>query len=430
MRLFGREFTLFRTASNSAAVEQRSQTTGVLWGELPTGGNLSGVFVTNNKALSVPAIWAAVDTISKTLASLPFGLYEKTDIGAKAADGHPVAPLLSLEPSPLYSSFEFRRTLFANACFGDAYARIKRNGIGRAVEMTIYAKENVTVWQRPTTGEVLYIMTNLDGTQDVVFPSDVIHLKGLTLDGIQGLGVKTIFNETIGGAVASQDFGSAYFGNSAQSSGAIVYPNPLSKEQREMAEKKIQEKHGGYRNAGKIMVLDAGVKYEQMSATLKDAGLIEYRNMVINDTARVFGIPAHLLQQLDRATFNNIETMNVQFVTLCLRPWAVQAEQEFARKLLTADEKRNGKYFVRFNLDGLLRGDTQSRAAYYNTMFNIGAMSPNDIRELENFNRREGGDEYFVPLNMQGSETEEIAEPKTDQTPTQDTNNEENGNTQ
>ena len=156
----------------------------------------------------------------------------------------------------------------------------------------------------------------------------------------------------------------------------------------------------GVRNAGKTLILDAGVKYERMGLDLEEAGLIPYRNMAVDDAARIFGIPAHLLAQLDRATFNNIEVMNTQFVTLCLRPWAVQMEQEFSRKLLSGNEKQNRSHYIRINLDGLLRGDTESRASYYNTMFNIGAMSPNDIRDMENLNRRPEGDQYYTPLNM------------------------------
>lgn len=425
MRLFGFDISFSRAASfeqRNTSPDVNSVTADVTWGLFREWMN--GVSVSREKALSIPAVWAAVKTIAETLASLPFGLFERSDDGAKAAERHPVENLIRLEPSEHYSSYEFRRAMFAAACFGNAYALIHRNGIGRPIELEILDPLSVEIFQADS-GKRVYIVHHRVGTgvrRLIVQPRDMIHLRGLSLDGITGLSTATVHRDVHAGGIAAQEFANYYFSNGAHVSGALVYPGELKGQQRENAEKKMRSRNTGVRNAGSTLILDGGVKYEKFSQNPAEAGLTEYRNMVVMDQARIFGVPAHLLAQLDRATFNNIETMNVQFVVLCLRPWAVQAEQEFARKLLTADEKMSGRYFVRFNLDGLLRGDTKSRAEYYRTLFAVGAMSPNDIRELENQNRRDGGDEYFVPLNMQGSESptpEEMAtigEAKPDET--------------
>lgn len=400
MRIFGYNINFSRAPRKD---EERgllpcvSAESSILFGEL--GKTILTGESNVNKALSVPAIWAAIKTISETLASLPCDVYRRTDEGAIIDERHPIQNLVTLEANQYQSAYDFKRALFANACMGDGYAKITRNNIGRPVELTILEPSKVRPY-KAKNGKLYYEYRDEDtAKKEVLFASDVIHIKGLTLDGMQGINITKAHKDTIAAAVSAQKFASEFYEGGAHVSGAIVYPNALSKDQREAVEKKMG-RVSGVRNAGKTLILDAGVKYERMGLDLEEAGLIPYRNMAVDDAARIFGIPAHLLAQLDRATFNNIEVMNTQFVTLCLRPWAVQMEQEFARKLLSANEKSNRSHYIRINLDGLLRGDTESRASYYNTMFNIGAMSPNDIRDMENLNRRPDGDSYYTPMNM------------------------------
>lgn len=400
MRIFGYEIKFNRIPEDK---EERgllpcvSPESSILFGEL--GKTILTGESSVQKALSVPAIWAAIKTISETLASLPCDVYRRTDDGAVIDERHPIQNLVTLEANENQSAYDFKRALFANACMGDGYAMIKRNSIGRPTELTILDPAKVKPY-KAKNGKLYYEYRDEDKNKKVVlFANDVIHIKGLNLDGMNGISVAQAHRETISAAVSAQKFASEFYEGGAHVSGAIVYPNALSKDQREAVEKKMG-RVSGVRNAGKTLILDAGVKYERMGLDLEEAGLIPYRNMAVDDAARIFGIPAHLLAQLDRATFNNIEVMNTQFVTLCLRPWAVQMEQEFSRKLLSGNEKQNRSHYIRINLDGLLRGDTNSRASYYNTMFNIGAMSPNDIRDMENLNRRPEGDQYYTPLNM------------------------------
>lgn len=401
MRLFGYDF--FQRAAperRNAQPDAATLIADATWGLFREW--MGGVSVSREKALSIPAVWAAVKTISEALASLPFGLFERTEQGALPADRHPVENLLRLEPSENYSSYEFRRAMFAQACFGNAYALIHRNGIGRPVELEILDPLSVEVFQADS-GKRFYIVHHRIGStvhRLVVQPRDMIHLRGLSLDGITGLNTATIHRDVHAGAIAAQEYANYYFSNGAHVGGAVVFAEKLSKEQRDIAASKLLEKNGGIRNAGRTLILDGGAKYEKFGQNPEEAGLTGYRKMVVDDQARIFGVPAHLLAQLDRATFNNIETMNVQFVVLCLRPWCVQAEQEFARKLLTTDEKTSGRYFIRFNLDGLLRGDTKARAEYYRlALGGPGSgdawLTPEEVRELENFNREPAEGELF-----------------------------------
>ncbi len=409
------------------------------WGDF---GNQSvaGVSVTRETALSVPAIWSAVDTIAKTLASLPFGLYYQDDNGSKPAKGHPVYNLVRIEPAPYYSSYSFRYALFAQACFGDSYAIIHRNGIGRPTELELVNSENVTLYQRDT-GALYYVVRRTIGNryvEEVKTPSEILHIKGLTLSGVDGMDVTDVHRDSIGMSIATERYGSYFYANNASVSGALVYPQPLNEQQYNAAKRKFSEQYVGISKAGKTVVLDAGVKYEKFSLNPQEAAMNETRNFQVNQASRIFGVPVPLLAQLDKATLNNMETMGIQFVTLCLRPYAVQAEQEFARKLLTRSELQSENYFFRFNFAGLLRGDTAARAAYYKQALGgvstgIGWMTVNEVRELENFDRVDDGDEVFtaekqMQAQSKSNGSQEMAQPQTDEE--NDTNDNENGTPQ
>lgn len=393
----------------------------------------AGVVVSRETALSVPAIWAAVDTICKTLASLPFGIFQETENGSKPAKSHPVYHLVRLNPAPdlsLYTSYSFKYALFLQACFGDAFVKIHRNGIGRPTNLELLEQEQVTVWQRDD-GRLYYVVRRTVGNtykEEILFPRDILHVKGLTVNGLQGKDVVTAQSDNIGTSIASERFGNAFFANGASPSGALVYPQAIDPKNREIAERKVSEKYGGTKNTGKIMVLDAGLKFEKFSSNPQEATLNETRNFQVNQSARIFGVPVPMLGQLDNATLNNMETLQTQFVNLTLRPYAVQVEQEFALKLLTETEWRSESYFFRFNFNGLLRGDTKSRSDYYKQALGglstgIGFMSTNDVRLLEGLDKIDGGDIVFTAEKMLeaqsqktggNGESQEMAEPETD----------------
>lgn len=394
----------------------------------------AGVFVNRRAALSVPAIWAAVDTISKTLASLPFGLFRETESGARKAIGHPVYHIIRINPAPdfnLYSAYSFRYALFAQACFGDAFVKIYRNGIGRPTNLELLNSDDVTVWQKPNGTPYYTVTRNVGGVAryETLFHYECIHIKGLTLDGLAGEDLTRIHRDSIGTSIAAEQFGNHYFANNASPSGALVFPQALNEQQRSMAERKIQAKHGGVKKNGQIMVLDGGVKFEKMNVDPGGAMLNETRAFQVNQASRIFGVPVPLLAQLENATLNNIETMGIQFVNLCLRPWAVQVEQEFAIKLLTRDELYSESYFFRFNFAALLRGDTKARADYYKQALGgpstgIGWMSVNEVRELENLDKVDDGDEVFTAekvMQAQGK-TQETDTEETDTNETNDDN--------
>ena len=390
------------TAYESPSEESRSQLGGVnsfdIWG-FPTDWT-AGKSVSINGALSVPAVWDAVKKVSETLASLPFDIFRKTDTGSQPAEGHPVRYLIRTEPSPYVSSYDFRRALFARACFGDAFARIHRNGIGRPVRLELMSggiqvleKEdgtNVYVWDWSRAGQ---------SGRVVLMPQDVIHIKGFSMDTKQGMNVAAMHRDTLGFAIGANQYGNAFFTNNASVDKVLTYPGMLTKAQNDQLQNKIASVSGS-RKSGSTLVLDAGMDLKTIGLNPEQSMLNESRGFQVNEVARVFGVPVHLLQNMDRATFNNIEMMTTLFVTLCLRPWAVQSEQEMGIKLLTRDEKETGNLFFRHNFEGLLRGDSASRSALYASAILNGWMTRNEVREKENLNSIEGLDKPLVPANM------------------------------
>ncbi len=408
-----------------APVEQRSNDLSVSewrwWDSDLATVHSGGTLATRDMALSVPAIWDAVNKISQTIASLPFGIFEQTEAGSTPAKRHPVYHLVRIDPTPnlrLYSAHTFRAALMVQACFGDAFVKIHRNGIGRAVELELLDASAVTPFQA-NSGRMLYLVRRQIGqrySEETLTSDEILHIKGLTLDGLAGKSVCKVHSESINTSVSAERFGNKFFANGANPSGALIYPQALNQQQKEIAERKVGAKYGGTTNTGKVMVLDGGAKFEKFSISPGEATLNETRNFQVNQAGRIFGVPVPLLQQLDKATLNNMESMGIQFVNLCLRPWAVQVEQEFALKLLTRDELYSERFFFRFNFNGLLRGDTAARGNYYKIALGgpstgVGFMSVDEVRALENLDKLPNGEGEAVwtaqaALDMQNSTNE------------------------
>jgi HK97 family phage portal protein len=370
-----------------------------MWGQ-PNDWMGGGQYVTANKALSVPAVWDAVRKVSETLASLPLDLFQTTEDGAAPAKGHPVRYLIRTEPSPNVTSYDFRRALFARACFGDAFARIHRNGIGRPVRLELM-NGKVTVVELDNGGAA-YVWDFKRGNstgRETLFPYEVLHIKGFSLDTFRGLDVSSTHRDTLGFAIGANQYGNAFFANNASVDKVVKVPFELKGQQRQQLIHNLSTV-SGVKKTGSAVILDGGISMEKIGLSPEESMLNESRGFQVNEVARVFGVPVHLLQNMDRATFNNIEMMTTLFVTLCLRPWAVQSEQEMLIKLLTRQEKESETYFFRHNFEGLLRGDTATRSAFYASAVLNGWMTRNEVREKENLNRLEGLEKPLVPVNM------------------------------
>ena len=247
-------------------------------------------------------------------------------------------------------------------------------------------------------GNLIYVTTATPrGDERFIAPRDMIHVPGLNFDGITGLSPIGLAKQTIGAALATEKFGAQFFGNGAKPSGILTAGGQLKPEQREAMRQSFQSSTSGA-NAQRPVLLENGVTWQALSIPQNDAQFIDTQKLSVSQLARIYGVPLHLVQDLERATNNNIEQQALEFVMYCLRPWAVRWEQELNRKLFSGTD-----CFVEHSMEGLLRGDFKSRMEGYQALFNIGAISVNDIRELENWNPiavEEGGDLHFVPMNM------------------------------
>jgi len=394
--------------SQAADVENRNISLGNctptdIWGQ-PNDWTGVGISVSMQSALSVPAVWDAVRKVSETLASLPKGLFEKTEEGSRPvekADLQRIDYLISREPSPYVTAINFWQALYARACFGDAFAKIHRSGTGRPIRFELMIGQ-VQVSQTEQ-GQNFYVWNWMRGNKsgtEVLLAQEVLHIKGFSLDTKQGLNVATVHSDSLGFAIAANKYGNAFFNNNAAVDKVLTSINQITPVQAQQLTDKLN-RVSGTRKAGSTLVLDMGMDLKRIGLNPEEAMLNESRTFQVNETGgRIFGVPIHLLQNMDRATFNNIEMMNTAFVTLTLVPWAKRVEQELAIKTLTRDEKESQKYFFRHNFEGLLRGDTAARAAFYASGILNGWLTREEAREKENLNKLPGLDKPLVPVNM------------------------------
>jgi HK97 family phage portal protein len=371
------------------------------------GGTTSGKAVTERSAMQMTAVYSCVRILAEAVAGLPLHLYKYNDDGGKEkAIDHPLYRLLHDEPNPEMSSFVFRETLMTHLLlWGNAYAQVIRNGKNEVVALYPLMPNKMSV-DRDENGHLYY--TYYRGSDEAIKnkefavtlqPSDVLHIPGLGFDGLVGYSPIAMAKNAIGMAIACEEYGAKFFANGATPGGVLEHPGAIKDPQR--VRESWQTAFGGSSNSNKVAVLEEGMKYTPISISPEQAQFLETRKFQINEIARIFRVPPHMVGDLEKSSFSNIEQQSLEFVKYTLDPWVIRWEQSIMRALLSNTEKKD--YFVKFNLEGLLRGDYQSRMNGYAIGRQNGWMSANDIRELENLDRipaEEGGDLYLINGNM------------------------------
>lgn len=371
------------------------------------GGTTSGKPVNERSAMQMTAVYSCVRILAEAVAGLPLHLYRYTENGGKEkAIDHPLYLLLHDEPNPEMSSFVFRETLMTHLLlWGNAYAQVIRNGKGEVVALYPLMPNKMKV-DRDERGQLFYTYqrsndegATMKGSTVTLKPSDVLHIPGLGFDGLVGYSPIAMAKNAIGMAIACEEYGAKFFANGAAPGGVLEHPGTIKDPQR--VRESWQNTFGGSGNANKIAVLEEGMKYTPIAISPEQAQFLETRKFQINEIARIFRVPPHMVGDLEKSSFSNIEQQSLEFVKYTLDPWVIRWEQSIMRSLLTPEEKKT--YYAKFNLDGLLRGDYQSRMNGYAIGRQNGWMSANDIRELENLDRiptEEGGDLYLINGNM------------------------------
>jgi HK97 family phage portal protein len=371
------------------------------------GGSTAGKYVNERSAMQMTAVYSCVRILAEAVAGLPLHLYRYTESGGKEkAIDHPLYLLLHDEPNPEMSSFVFRETLMTHLLlWGNAYAQIIRNGKNEVIALYPLMPNKMEV-DRDEHGQLYYKYQRsndeaptMDGSSVILKPCDVLHIPGLGFDGLVGYSPIAMAKNAIGMAIACEEFGAKFFANGAAPSGVLEHPGTIKDPSR--VRDAWRSQFGGSSNSGKVAVLEEGMKYTPISISPEQAQFLETRKFQINEIARIFRVPPHMVGDLEKSSFSNIEQQSLEFVKYTLDPWVIRWEQSIMRSLLSPEEKKT--YFAKFNLDGLLRGDYQSRMNGYAIGRQNGWMSANDIRELENLDRiptDEGGDLYLINGNM------------------------------
>lgn len=371
------------------------------------GGSSAGKNVNERSAMQMTAVYSCVRILAEAVAGLPLHLYRyKEDGGKERAIDNNLYHLLHDEPNKEMSSFIFRETLMTHLLlWGNAYAQIIRNGKGEVVALYPLMPNKMQV-DRDENGELYYIYTRssdeaktMDGVTVYLTPRDVLHIPGLGFDGLVGYSPIAMAKNAIGLAIATEEYGAKFFANGAAPSGVLEHPGTIKDPSR--LRENWNSTFGGSANSGKVAVLEEGMKYTPISISPEQAQFLETRKFQIDEIARIFRVPPHMVGDLEKSSFSNIEQQSLEFVKYTLDPWVIRWEQSLSRALLNEDEKR--KYFFKFNLEGLLRGDYESRMSGYAVARQNGWMSANDIRELENMDKipaEDGGDLYLINGNM------------------------------
>jgi HK97 family phage portal protein len=371
------------------------------------GGSTSGKAVNERSSMQMTAVYACVRILAEAIAGLPLHLYRHGDDSSKLkAKEHPLYNLLHAEPNPEMTSFVFRETLMTHLLlWGNAYAQIIRNGKGEVAALYPLMPNRMQV-DRDRNGRLYYQYTTsaedaptMQGTSVILDPSEVLHIPGLGFDGLVGYSPIAMAKNAIGMAIACEEFGAKFFANGAAPSGVLEHPGTVKDPTR--LRETWQGQFGGSANSGKVAVLEEGMKYTPISISPEQAQFLQTRKFQVNEIARIFRVPPHMVGDLEKSSFSNIEQQSLEFVKYTLDPWVTRWEQSLARSLLEPGEKRT--HFFRFNVEGLLRGDYQSRMGGYATARQNGWMSANDIRSLEDMDLitdEDGGNLYLINGNM------------------------------
>lgn len=366
----------------------------------------SGKIVTDTSAMSIAAAWGCMRVLSETIGAIPWALYEKDAEGnAQKVTDHPLAQTLA-QPNTDMTSTEYRETKVLNLCQrGNAFSLIERSGKNVVALMPIKSalvevkrKEGGNTSLPIQEGEPFYRISDRGRTTD--YPRDKIwHVKGFGGDGLVGLSPLGAAREAMGVALATEEFGARFFSQGGMPSGTLTVPGWLDPKQREDAREMLNQLMGGLGSAHRFALFEGGMKPEPWGGmALEDMQFLTLRQFSVAEICRFYRVPPHMVADLSRSTFSNIEQQSQDFVQYTLLPYFVRFEASANKWLLQPDER--DRLFLRFNFEGLLRGDSAARASFYNSALQNGWMNRNEVRAKENLDQVPGLDDYTVQSNM------------------------------
>lgn len=370
----------------------------------------SGVVVSPSTVVGMSAVWRAVGLISESMGIMTWNVVRIDDNDTRRIRrNHPIHYLLNIEPSEDYTPFDWFYTMtLISLIRGNSFSRIHRDQMGMPMRLEILDNLNGEIiafrddmgglWYKQQLNETWGPKTVTGRLEKPTRAADIIHFKWVTMNGLGGLDPIGTHQDTFGFGLAARDLGNIFFKNGAHLGGVIEHPLSLTQDAKKRLATSWNATFSGVDNAGRTAILDEGMKYHPFEFDPVKAQMLESQKFNVEDIARVFGVPPHLLASLDRATFNNIEHLSLEFKQFTVHPWTVRISQELNRKLFKTSER--GRMAVQADLSALMQGDMKSQAEYLRGLVTNGVMSINDGRRFLGMNPVEGGDVHMWPLNM------------------------------
>ena len=348
----------------------------------------------SDKALTLTSVWNAIRLLSESVSSLPISVYRKENNGDKVEDvNHRIYNLIKFKPNNFQNKITFfEYIMYSILTDGNAYVQIIRDNSANPVQLIPLNPDYVNIFIKEN--ELFYQM---DGGS-VLDSADVLHIKLITDDGIEGLSPIDQCAKAINWNLSIEEFGSTFFKNGAKPSSVLSTDRALSETAIERLKNSFNSSYAKLKSSNSTIILEEGLTFKPISISPEQAQFLASRQFGIEEIARIFNIPPHMLKDLSKSSFNNIEMQSQEYVTYTLMPYLTRIEQEMNLKLFRTNEL--GKTFVEFNVNGLLRGDVKTRNEAYKTAIQNGYMSINEVRQKENLNSIEGGDQHFIQMNM------------------------------
>lgn len=374
----------------------------------------AGVYVSDKSALHYLTVLSCIRVISESVGMLPLNIYRKNGESRSLATDSPLYNLLAVQPNGFQTASEFWEMAVAHLAWkGNFYAYKVLGGDGRLLELIPIPPDSVSVDQRGDYS-LKYEVTFKNGKGGIYESADIFHVRRLSLNGYTGLNPIAYARESLGLGIATQKHGAKLFSNGARPGGVLSTDQVLKDDSYNRIRESWDAAHAGVDNAHRTAILEAGLKFQSIGMTAEDSQFLETRKYQRSEICGLFRVPPHMIGDLEKATFSNIEHQSLQFVTQTLGPYLTAIESRIRSDLV--QPRNRGRLFARFDVTELLRGDMAGRSAYYREMSNLGAMSPNEIRVREGMNPREGGDIYLTPLNMAvNGQPQKESEPTTDE---------------